>query len=685
MMKHRVFLGALLLSGLTACGGDDAATPDPAPTPPATSDIFQLDTSAGACVDLNAYVNNHWVQTTELRPDLPYLTTLGEISETTRQQLRELLETPAAGDAPSSWRSVQGLFQDGMNVAELERLGFEPAREEWDRIAALSSKAELRHYLQERLLAGTPILVAAYVSGDLSDPGRNILYFAYTDLGLPTRDYFIEPVYAPVAAAYETLLSELMMQAGVPEPTARERARWAFEVEQQLARHHLSPIEGANPNNRYQLVTASEAARLAPDWEWSGYLNHLGLDAGAEFSLHPGSYFPELGKLIETLPLEHWQAYLQAQWVREMGAYLNGDVRALLFNFYGKALEGRETPSERWQEVLRTVSGQMGEPLGQAYVENLFDARSKGLALDIVERVRAVLRKRLQEVDWMGEATRAEALAKMDAMTFAIAYPDTWNDWSDLQLQPGQYFANISRLNHYNFHQRELVMLGPVPEVPPWGDWPHTVNAYYSPTENHMVFLAAILQSPILQTEADMAVNLGAFGAVVGHEITHAFDSGGSQFDATGMLRNWWTEEDRAAFEVRAAVLRDQAAAVLPWPHMPELTVDGELTLNENIADLGGLSAAYDALQAYLAEHPEARQPIDGLSPEQRLFLSWTQAWRSKYRVEALRQLLEVDVHAPGPVRVKLPVQNLPAFAQAFQCEEGDPMVLPAAEQVRIW
>ncbi|MCK9512169.1 MAG: M13 family metallopeptidase [Pigmentiphaga sp.] len=676
-MTLKSLLGIALLAGLAACGGDEEAHP-PQPT-------FDVDPAVAACTDLNAHVNNRWLQSTTLRPDQAYFGTLDQLAETSQDHQRALLDAEPAADASPVQHLLRQFYLDGLNETELDRLGFAPAKAEWERIGALASKADLRQYLRDRFAQGAAVVFYAYTAPDLEQPERNILYFSSSGQGLPTPDHYVNPAHATIAEAYRHYLDQLLRLAGVPAPEAEEAAALAFQVERQLAAHEMSPAEESDPYNNYHLKTIPGAEAELPGWGWPLLFQQLSLPDNVEFSLAGDDYFAAANRLLDELPLAHWQAYLRAQWLRSSAPYLDARFRQARFEFEGRILDGRESPTERWRAVLSSVNFWMGEPLGQLYVEHHFEPQRKALAYEIVEQVRTALRKRLTEVGWLTDPTRAEALHKLDTMTFALAYPDSWNDWSDLRLPRGEYFASVTTLAKRKFQTEVLNKLGPVADVPPWGMWPQTVNAYYAPAENHMVFLAAILQTPILDPEADLAVNLGSFGAVAGHEMTHAFDIHGSKYDATGRLRDWWTDEDRAAFTARADKLREQVDRIRPLPDDPDLHVDGVLTLGENIADLGGLHAAYDALRSHLAKYPADDRRIDDLTPEQRFFMSWARTWRSKMRPEALRWLIASDPHAPGDVRAGLPPSNMPSFAQAFQCPAGAPMVVPENQRAEIW
>lgn len=667
---------AALLGVLVACGGDS-------PEPPAPH-VFHVDHSVSPCGDFYAYVNNPWQRTAELAPHEKVTGLLYEMDAEIEEQLRVLLESPSHTQTPAWWRMVQQLYHDALDEPTLENLGFEPARPEWERIAALDSKAALRQYLRDRQARGIPEVFEVSVTPHVYRPEQMVLNVDAKPLGLPRADYYLDEAHAEIAAAYRRYLQQLLVQAGLSTSQAHERAKLAFDLEKHLAANFFDPLASSDLSDDFLVVTHAEAEAYTPGWGWSELLLTLGLDPTAPFLLEQSDYFPAVNRLIEDLPLTQWQAYLQAKWLDRSASSLDRHFRQIRFDFRARYLHGAEE-EQRWSEVLSELDDTVGELLGRAYVEHHLVRENKARAEALMTELRAALRERLLRLDWLQESTRQEAVRKVDLLRVSMAYPHAWRDWEGVSLEPAQYFNNRLRLEQYAFQLNVVDQLGPTPPEALWGLGPHHANAEYDATYNEIHVMAGYLRSPLLDQHTDVAVQLGGLGAMFAHELSHAFDDDGIQFDATGSLRDWWTERDREAFEAKVARLRQQVNEMRPWPDRPELSPDGALTLAENIADLGALAIAYDALRAHLARHPHDHRRIGGFTPDQRFFMAWARMWRELVRPERLREWLEVEAHPPGKVRALLAPSNMPVFARAFACAPGDPMVRSADERVSIW
>ncbi|CEH45897.1 Metallopeptidase (fragment) [Xanthomonas citri pv. citri] len=409
-----------------------------------------------------------------------------------------------------------------------------------------------------------------------------------------------------------------------------------------------------------------------------------GLDGGAGFSLSQPRFFAEFDRQLANAPIAQWQAYLRFHTIDDASRQLSKAFVDNNFAFYGKTLSGQPEQQPRWKRVLRTVNGAMGEGLGQLYVAKVFTPEAKQRASDLVDNVRAALKARIERVDWMSPETKAKAIAKWQTFLPKIGYPDTWRDWSGLEIVPGAYYRNLQAAAKFNYHD-DIARIGKPTDRMRWSMTPQTVNAYYNPSTNSINFPAGILQPPFFDASADDALNYGGIGAVIGHEATHGFDDEGRQFDGAGNNVDWWTPQDRKAFEQRADRLVKQFDAYVPLPDHPTVHVNGKLSLGENIADLGGLNVAYDALQADLRAHPERAIAIDGYSPDQRFFLNYARTWRGQTREQQQLVYLASDPHAPDNLRAIAPPSNMPSFAKAFSCKAGDAMVRPEQDRVVIW
>jgi putative endopeptidase len=447
-------------------------------------------------------------------------------------------------------------------------------------------------------------------------------------------------------------------------------------METRLARVSLGAVEMRNPANFYNPTTVAEAQAVAPALNFPRYLNTLGVSV-ERFSFPHRAFFAQVDTMLREVPVDDWKAYLRWNLLRNAAPYLSSPIERENFRFYQTVLSGTPQMQPRWKRARGAVDGFVGEALGQLYVAEAFPPEAKAKAMEMIANIRAALQTRLEGLEWMGPETRARALAKLATFTPRIGYPDEWRDYSAVEIEPGAFLANVRRATEFEV-RRQYAKVGKPVDPGEWSMTPQTVNAYYNPLRNEIVFPAGIMQPPFFDPRADDAVNYGAMGAIIGHEIMHGFDDQGSQFDAEGNFSNWWTEQDKAEFTRRAGMLVEQYGAYVA---VDSLRVNGQLTLGENIGDLGGLIIAYDALQRSLGSGP--RTAIDGFTPEQRFFLSFAQAWRGVARDEAVRLQVQTDPHSPRRFRAVGPVSNMPEFARAFSCSPGDPMV--RSEPVRIW
>jgi putative endopeptidase len=444
-------------------------------------------------------------------------------------------------------------------------------------------------------------------------------------------------------------------------------------------------VELRDPKNQYHFVSVKEADKITPHFNWEKFFAAQGVTIDKGFSLSQPKFFAEFDKMLASTPVSTWQAYLRFHAVDSASPYLTKAFQDNKFDFYGKTLSGQPQQKPRWKRVLGTVNGSMGEALGQLYVAKVFKPEAKQRANELVDNVRNALKARIEKLDWMSDETKQKAIAKWNTFLPKIGYPDKWRDWSGLQVSGDNYFANVEAASKFNYHY-DIAKIGKPTDRMEWGMTPQTVNAYYNPTDNTINFPAAILQPPFFDAKADDAINYGGIGAVIGHEASHGFDDEGSQFDGEGNNKNWWSEEDRRKFEARTGKLVEQFDAYSPIKGKPDLHVNGKLTLGENIADLGGLNVAYDALQTALKQHPEeAGKKIDGYTPDQRFFLNWARVWRGDIREQQAIVYLNADPHAPIALRAIAAPSNMPQFASAFSCKAGDAMVRPEDKRVVIW
>ncbi|CAM5515055.1 Peptidase OS=Rhodanobacter lindaniclasticus OX=75310 GN=B1991_03450 PE=4 SV=1 [Rhodanobacter lindaniclasticus] len=466
---------------------------------------------------------------------------------------------------------------------------------------------------------------------------------------------------------------------------AKTQADQVMAFETKLAAASLAPVELRTPENQYHFVTVAEADKITPHFSWENFFKAQGVTIDKGFSLSQPLFFAEFDKLLASAPASQWQAYLRFHTIDGASDALSKPFRDNRFAFYGKTLSGQPEQKPRWKQVLGAVNHSMGMALGELYVKQEFTPEAKQRAEELVTNVRNALKTRIENLDWMSAETKAKAIAKWDTFLPKIGYPDKFRSWDGLDIVPDNYYANLEAASKFNYDY-DIAKIGKPTDRKEWGMTPQTVNAYYNPTDNTINFPAAILQPPFFDAKADDAINYGGIGAVIGHEASHGFDDQGSQFDGAGNNVNWWSKDDRAKFDARTAKLVAQFNDYTPIKDKPDAHVNGKLTLGENIADLGGLNVAYDALQVALKNHPaEASQKIDGYTEDQRFFLNWARVWRGSIREQQALLRLNTDPHAPASLRAIGAPSNMPAFAAAFQCKSGDAMVRPADKQVNIW
>jgi putative endopeptidase len=652
-------------------------------------DVSQLDTSVSPCTDLNAFVNKRWVAANPIPPDRTRWGAFDELAEKSLDEQHQLVEqadrdadTAAAG---SIRQKIGWLYRSGMDTAAVERAGDDPIKPELAAIEALQTPAEIVAWLDTSFAHGQEQLFRFGSGADYRDARVQIGYASQGGLGLPTPDYYTKPEYAAIRDGYVAHIARMLALTGVPAGQDSLKAAQAMALETSLARHSLSRVALRDPKNQYHFVSFAAADSVTPHFDWAAFFRVQGVEPGRGFSLSQPEFFAGMDSLLVHAPIGAWRAYLAFHAIARAAPYLSSAFEAESFAFNGRTLRGQPEDRPRWKRVLGTVNRAMGQALGQLYVARYFPPAAKQRAEALVTNVRNALRARIEHLTWMSAATKQRALEKWAKFLPKIGYPDHWRDWSGLEITPNHYYANVVAADEFN-HRYNVDKIGKPTDRYEWGMTPQTVNAYYSPTTNTINFPAAILQPPFFYANGDDAINYGGIGAVIGHESSHGFDDEGSQFDGNGNNENWWTAADRRRFDQRSEKLVEQYDAYAPLPDHPDKHVNGRLTLGENIADLGGLNVAYDALQAALESNPhEASERIDGYTQDQRFFMNWARVWRSAIREKAQLVSLNTDPHSPAQFRANGPPSDMPAFAAAFACRPSDPMVRSGPKRVSIW
>ena len=508
-----------------------------------------------------------------------------------------------------------------------------------------------------------------------------IAYAFQGGTGLPTPEYYSKAEYAGLRSAYEAHIVKMLELAGSKATEAKQEAAQVLAFETRLAKASLMPVELRTPENQYHFVSLAEADKLTPNFSWTKFFAAQKADIQGGFSLSQPAFFAEIDKMLVDVPAAQWRAYLRYHAIDGAAPYLSKAFAEQHFAFHSKTLNGQKEQEPRWKRVLGAVNGGMGMALGELYVAKAFPPESKQRAMELVDNVKDALKTRIEHLDWMSAETKQKALEKWATFLPKIGYPDTWRDWNGLTIAPDNYYGNVIAATQFDYDY-EIAKIGKPSDRLQWGMTPQTVNAYYNPTDNTINFPAAILQPPFFDAKADDALNYGGIGAVIGHEASHGYDDEGSQFDAKGNNANWWTKEDREKFDARTAKLVAQFNEYSP---LPGKHVNGQLTLGENIADLGGANVAFDALQIALQKNPAENKKIDGYTPDQRFFLNFARIWRGSTLPQRQEVLLNTDPHAPAQYRAIGAPSNLPAFAEAFGCKAGDAMVRDTSKQVKIW
>ena len=642
-------------------------------------DAHNFDPGTPACADFFQHANGGWLKANPIPAEYSQWSLDDEQRERNLALLRGELEdaAKAPGEHGGTTQKIGDFYASAMDEQAIEAAGYAPVRAWLEEVAALKNAADVATLVRRWQAQGIPVLFNFGPLADMQDANRVIGYAMQGGLGLPDRDYYTrsDAKSKDLLGKYRTHVARMLGLVG--EKNAGEQAGWVVALETSLAKASLDRTQMRDPQTYYRMATLAQADAQTPHFSWTAFHQAIGRDDVQRFSLPHPKFFAAMDAALAKVPLSHWQAYLRWHLVDGAAPYLGRAFVDADFDFHGRTLRGTQELKPRWKRAIDASNDALGFALGEAYVARVFPPEAKQRALQLVKNLEIALRKRIAALDWMGEDTKNAAYAKLDTLTPKIGYPDAWRDYSALEIRRDAFFANVRAAAAFET-RREIAKIGKPVDRSEWGMLPQTVNAYYDPQQNEIVFPAAQLLPPYFDANMDDAVNYGGIGSVIGHEMLHGFDDEGSRFDAQGNLRDWWTQRDRERFDQRTGRLVEQFDAYVP---VDDLHVKGKLTLGENIADLGGLQVAWDAWQLTGDAKADARR--DDLAPPQRFFLSFAQAWRTQQRPETLRLQVQSNEHAPAKFRVNGPVSNMPAFASAFACKAGAPMV--RAKRVDIW
>lgn len=644
-------------------------------------DARNFDARTPACTDFFQHANGGWLASNPIPAEYSTWSLDNEIGERNTAILKRILADAAShpGAAGSTTQKIGDFYAAAMNEAAIDKAGNTPLQDDLAAIAALKSPADVAKLIADWQLRGNDVLFDFEAQPDLKHSGTDIAYAGQGGLGLPDRDYYLrdDAKSRQLLVQYRSHVVHMLGLLG--DKNAKEEADWIVALETRFAKASLDRVALRDPSNSYHIMTLAQADAKTPHISWTEFFHKAGRDDVKAFSMAQPDFFASADAALTDVPLTHWRAWLRWRLVDADAAYLSKSFVDADFAFHGSVLRGAKQNLPRYKRVIRSADRAVGELLGQAYVEQVFPPQAKQRALDLVNNLKTAMRARIERLTWMSADTKKSAYAKLDTMVAKIGYPDRWRDYSKLQVTRASWIANVRAARAFEA-QRQFAKLDRPVDGNEWDMTPQTVNAYYNPMGNEIVFPAAQLLPPYFEVTNDDALNYGGIGSVIGHEMTHAFDDEGSQFDAQGNLANWWTKDDREKFDARAKKLVDQFNAYVP---VDDLHINGKLTLGENIADLGGLLIAYDAFKRTPQGKGDAK--IEGLTPDQRFFHAYAQIWRTAQRPAQLRMQLQSNEHAPAKFRTNGPLADVPAFAQAFACKAGDAMRRPESDIVEIW
>jgi putative endopeptidase len=678
-MKRTFFYLALIALLAVACNRSKTGN-----TPRRTVffDKSGMDTTVSPGDNFFLYASGSWIKKTEIPPSEAGWGSFYTLFDENQKNLRKILEEVSANSnsKDSKEQKVGDLYKSGMDTAAMDKRGYEPVKPLLAKINAIKDYKDMINVVSEGYKDGDGFLFGVYVGPDDKISTKNAVNFSQAGLGLPNRDYYFNTDSATqnIRIKYAKYISTLFVLTGVDQKTADKAAGNILKLETEIAKSHSTPVELRDPVKNYNKYSVMELQKQIPDIDLKNVLHRMQIKTDTLLVGQP-KYYQALNTLFKTQPIDVWKKKIQFSALNSSASVLSKPFRDARFEFFGKTLNGQKQQQERWKQMVNVVDGSLGELLGQLYTEQYFPEDAKDRMLKLVNNLQKVYQSRIENVDWMSSQTKKLALEKLKTFTKKIGYPDKWKKYSDVEISPDKYYENLQSVSRHDY--KEMIdKLGKPVDKTEWQMTPPTVNAYYNPSFNEIVFPAGILQFPFFDYNADDAVNYGAIGAVIGHEMTHGFDDQGRQYDKDGNLKDWWTKEDADKFKKRAQVVVDQYNK---YAVLNNLHVNGSLTLGENIADIGGLTIAYQAFK--MTKQGKSNEKIDRFTPDQRFFLSFAQVWRIKNRDERMRMRISTDPHSPEMYRVDGPLSNMPEFYKAFNVKPGDKMYRSEGERVKIW
>ncbi len=646
-------------------------------------DLSNLDTSVKPVSNFYLYANGGWLKNHPMPSEYSRYGAFDKLQEDNDKLVHALIEKIAETKNPegSVAQKAGDFFMSGMDTVAIEKEGISPLKPEFERIMKAHNIEDIQYLIGYYHTMNITPLFDFSGEPDSKNSEMMISSLSQGGLGLGDRDYYVstDARSKEIRSEYIKYIQKMLSLSGF----VKESEEWPekiMDIETRLAIASKTRLELRDPESNYNKIKLSEVQGLTPDFSWAGYFKTIGLPNPGDINVGQPQFFKEINKMVKNVSIEDWKAYLTWTLINETAPYLSSAIVNQNFNFYGKFMSGRKTIRPRWRRVLVSTNQSLGEALGQLYVEKYFPPAAKDRMLKLVENLRLALAERIKKLTWMGDSTKEKALEKLKSITVKIGYPDKWRDYSNLKVNRTSYLTNVLNGRRFNI-AFELNQINKPVDHTLWEMTPQTVNAYYNPSNNEICFPAGILQPPFFFADGDDAVNYGAIGVVIGHEITHGFDDQGRKYDKKGNLNEWWTKEDEKRFNEHSDILVKQFNSFVVDS---ELHADGNLTLGENIADFGGLNISYTALQKALKENP-AKGKIDGFTPDQRFYLAYAHVWGQHITGKEKRRLTKEDVHSLGEYRVLGPLKNIPEFYKAFDIKPGDAMYLPQDKRAMIW
>ncbi len=669
---------------MMACGQAPKEESTTEAAKPSGFELSNLDTSVAPCDNFYQYAIGGWLKGNPIPSTESRWSSFNVVTEGNNTRLRAILDEYAAmtgAEKGTKEQQIGDFYKSAMDTAKLTELGASPIMPYMEQIAAVSTKEELVQLAANFSTMGVGSMFGMYIGQDDKNSSAYITHVYQSGLTLPDRDYYLktDEKSESIKTAYNEHIQKMFMLLGESAEATEEKAETVMKIESALAEISMSRVERRDPNKTYNKFSFADFKTEFKGVDWDGYIGTLGLSNVEDIIVGQPDFIKGAISFLDKFTIEEWKTYMQWHLVDNMASYLGDEFEQQNFSFFATTLRGTKEMKPRWKRALGTVNGSLGELLGKAFVERHFPEESKAEVSQMVENLRSAFKVRIENLTWMGDSTKEKALEKLASFNKKIGYPEKWTDYSSLEITDN-FAQNIMNARKFNF-QDMISKLGKPVDKDEWYMSPQTVNAYYSSSQNEIVFPAGILQPPFYDKDADAAINYGGIGAVIGHEFTHGFDDQGSKYDAEGNLKNWWTDADRVAFDERANKVVEQFNN---FEALDSVFVNGKLTLGENIADLGGLILAYHAMEKSF-EGKETPGMIDGFTQQQRFFLGWAQVWHMNMTEEELRNRIITDPHSPGEYRVRGPLANLTEFSEAFGCEPNSPMVAPDSTRAVIW